>query len=101
MMLMEQNTQTSHASRARPWRRWLRYSLRSLFVLVTLTSVMLGVWVNRAERQRRAVAAIRAAGGTVRYDYEQAGAQAAGPVDGQLPGPDWLCRLLSVDYFAD
>jgi hypothetical protein len=59
------------ASPARPRRRWFRYSLRTLLLAVTLVAVALAYWVNGAERQRRAVAAIEAAGGTVRYDYER------------------------------
>src|SRR5689334_19696866 len=51
-------------------RRWLRYSLRTLFVLVTLLCVWLGLWANRAERQKRAVAWFKAHGGEVHYDYE-------------------------------
>jgi hypothetical protein len=44
------------------------------------------------------VAAIQAAGGDVLYDYEF-----RAPPSGrnELPGPDWLCRLMGVDYFAD
>jgi hypothetical protein len=63
---------------------------------MTLVAVALGLWVNSAERQRRAVAAIRAAGGSVVYDWE---AQEWHSTD--LPGPDWLCRQLGVDYFDD
>jgi len=40
----------------KPRRRWLSYSLRTLFVLVTLLCVWLGLYANRAERQKRAVA---------------------------------------------
>jgi hypothetical protein len=76
-------------------RRWLQFGLPTLLGLVTVLCVVLGLWVQRAERQRRAVAAIRALGGEVGYDYE-----ADGDTD-ELPGPDWLCRLLSVDYFSD
>jgi hypothetical protein len=86
---------------AQPLRRRLRlphYSLRSLLLAVTLLCVALGFWVNGAERQRRAVAAVLAAGGTVQYEHEQGVAFA---VAGEFPGPDWLCRLLGVDYFAD
>jgi len=75
---------------------WRQYSISTLLVFVTIVSVGLGLVRNRAERQRRAVAAIRESGGWVRYEFE--------PTDGtpaELPGPDWLCRLLGVDYFAE
>ena len=90
--------QTNPAQAARPRRRRFRYSLRTLLVVVTLVGVVLGVWVQRAERQRRAVAAMREDGGKVMYDYEESRPRA---VNGDLPGPDWLCRLLGVDYFAN
>jgi hypothetical protein len=90
--------QTGKGQPARPRRRMLRYSLRTLLVAMTMLCVVLGLWVNGAERQRRAVAAIQAAGGYVFYDYERPD---AAPIVGQLPGPDWLCERLGVDYFAD
>ncbi|MEX2122105.1 MAG: hypothetical protein WD847_21170 [Pirellulales bacterium] len=51
-------------------RRWLRYSLRSMLGLVTVFGLWLGVQVNRAEQQRRAVAAIERLGGKVHYDWK-------------------------------
>lgn len=50
-----------------PRRRWTQFSLASLFLVVTTLCVALGVWSMRAERQRRAVAAIEALGGFVEY----------------------------------
>jgi hypothetical protein len=91
--------QSSEAQPSRPRRRMLRYSLRSLLVAVTVLCVALGFWVNGAQRQRQAVADITAAGGVVRYDFEYHGQATWRAVDGELPGPDWLCRLLGVDLF--
>ncbi|HJT36299.1 MAG TPA: hypothetical protein VJ783_30030 [Pirellulales bacterium] len=42
--------------------------MRTLLVALTFLAILLGGWVNRARRQREAVAAIRAAHGEVRYD---------------------------------
>jgi hypothetical protein len=89
--------QTSEARPARPRRRWLRFSLRTLLVGVTLLCVALGVWES-AERQRRAVAAIRASRGWVKYDYLGSRPLRA---FGEPPAPCWLGRLLGVDYVAD
>jgi len=47
--------------------RLLRYSLRSLFVTSAVIGVLLAMYVVPAERQRQAVAQIRAAGGEVTY----------------------------------
>lgn len=71
----------------------LRFSLRSLLLLMGACAVALGLWANRAERQRRAVAAIRAAGGQVLYDFQATGDQA--------PYPAWLGSLLPDDYLAE
>jgi hypothetical protein len=51
-----------------PKRRWAQFSLASMFVVVTVLCVWLGAVVNRANRQREAVAAIEALGGEVRYE---------------------------------
>src|SRR5688500_9799987 len=72
--------------------RWLRYSLRSLFVALTIGGIAFGFWRNSAERQRKAVEAIEAGFGHVRYDYELAKADA--------PRPAWLARVLGRDYLA-
>src|SRR4029077_3844228 len=46
-----------------PKRRWAQYSLATMFVVVTALCVWMAVAVNRAHRQRDAVAAIKALGG--------------------------------------
>jgi hypothetical protein len=68
-------------------RRWLQFSLRTLLVAVTLLAVWLGLWTDRARRQRVAVQRVRELGGDIRYDYEN-------QKGGQPPGPEWLRRLL-------
>ena len=55
---------------AKPKRRWFRFSLRTLFVLVTAFCVWLGWEVNAARRQKEAVEAIVKAGGTIGYDFQ-------------------------------
>ncbi|HWB10442.1 MAG TPA: hypothetical protein VG826_14515 [Pirellulales bacterium] len=54
-------------TKLKPTRRWMQVSLRTVLVLVTLLCVALSLWVVPAERQRRAVAAIRTRGGMVQY----------------------------------
>ena len=46
---------TDHPNPSKPRRRWFQYSLRTLFVLVTVLCVWLGVTVERARKQREAV----------------------------------------------
>jgi hypothetical protein len=47
----------------KPRRRYLTFSLRTLFVLTTAFAIWLGVVVNRAREQREAIKAIEALGG--------------------------------------
>lgn len=79
-------------------RRWLQFSLSSLFLLVTALCVWLGIVVNQARKQREAVAAIEAAEGAVYYDWEEGhdpfGDEVAAP-----PGLSWLRRLVGDEYF--
>ena len=75
--------------------RW-RFSLRALLCLITV----LGVWfdwaLKSASDQQRAVAAIRAAGGEVQYDFEYLSNPFA-----NAPQPSWLGRIFGVDLFHD
>lgn len=88
---------------ATPKRRWLRFSLRTLLIVVVLLSLALG-WLAkemvRAERQRTAVEAIREAGGWVYYDWEVKGS--GSHTGGQeSPVPALLVKLMGEDFFSD
>jgi hypothetical protein len=48
-------------------RRWMQFSLRGAFFIVTLLCVALSLWIMPAERQRRAVGIIEARGGRAKY----------------------------------
>ena len=50
-------------------RRFLRFSLRALMLAIGVLSVWLAIQVNKAQKQRAAVAAIREADGAVLYDW--------------------------------
>ena len=52
---------------AKPKRRWLRFSLRTLLLLTAVIAAWFGWQVNKAQKQKAAVAAVEAAGGTVEY----------------------------------
>jgi hypothetical protein len=78
-------------------RRWFRFRLRTLLLMITLCGVICGTWLHRAERQRRAVAGIEASGGRVFYDYQwQEGDYIEG---GGSPLPDWLLAHGGRDLF--
>lgn len=89
-------------------RRWLRISLRTLLVLLTLGCIWLGVVFNRVHRQARAVKAIEAAGGTISFDYHlhipwplgmRRVEVSTGCQDAPPPAPEWLLRLAEHDLF--
>ncbi len=54
----------------RPWRRFLRFSVRGMIALVLLIGGWLGWIVRDASVQREAVAAIKRAGGLPVYQWE-------------------------------
>ena len=101
------------ASEQKPKRRLLQYSLRTFLLLVTVFSVWLAIQVNKAQKQRAAVAAIREAGGTVMYEW-MAVAQTSRYDSGQ-PLLDWeasdqwepyrprskLGSLIGEEYFQE
>jgi internalin A len=82
----------------RPWRRYLRFSVRGLIVLVLVIGAGLGWLVRSAHIQRDAVAAIERAGGNVAYDWEWEYAK-SNPA-GKPRAPRWLVKLLGVDFFG-
>ncbi|MCH7725853.1 MAG: leucine-rich repeat domain-containing protein [Planctomycetes bacterium] len=92
---------TEQTTKPKPRRRWLQFSLRTFFVLLTLFCVWLGWTVHRANEQRKAVEWVREMGGTVFYDYEyyyQRGGDDF--VDDYEPtAQKWLRDFLGDDYF--
>ena len=80
---------------SRPWRRFLRFSVRGMIVLVLVLGGWLGWIVRSARIQRDAVAAIRCADGFVWYDWEWCNGR---KFPGKPWAPDWLIRAIGVDY---
>lgn len=73
--------------------RWLRFSLRSMFLTLLAAALFFGLVSNRAQRQKRAAQEIAAAGGWFKYDFQVANQ----PVP---KAPLMLRTLLGKDYFA-
>jgi Leucine-rich repeat (LRR) protein len=93
-------TVTAAASTIRPRRRWLRFSLRSLLILVTILSIWLGVKVNQARRQKEAVAALVELGAIVRYEHQKHDTQPyAYDTEKSVNAPGWLRELAGDDFF--
>jgi hypothetical protein len=76
-------------------KRVFHISLRTMMIIFTVLCVLLGWKVYRVQRQKQAIAVVEASAGFIVYDYQR-----NRNIDGYLPGPDWLCELLGVDYFA-
>ncbi len=79
--------------------RFVRFSLRTALILLTLLCVALGWWVVKARQQREAVAAVRELGGHAHYTFE------VGP-EGFLQkrskppsAPAWLRDTFGEDLF--
>jgi len=88
--------------------RWLQFSLRGFFVALTALGVWLGVAVQQAREQRKAVNAIEALGGAVVYDWEFHSSGRNGNrmwcsvCSGAGPnGPAWLRRIIGDEFFQE
>jgi hypothetical protein len=83
---------------SRPWRRFLRFSMRGLIVLVLVVGTGLGWLIRSARIQRDAVAAITRAGGSVQYNWEWANGE---PIAGGRPAvPKRMIDLIGLDYLG-
>jgi Leucine Rich repeat len=77
-------------------RKYLRFSMRSLLVLVLLIGGFMGWYVRSVRLQRSAVAAITSSGGTVEYDIQLSGASwPASSVS------TWVSDRLGIDYVGN
>jgi hypothetical protein len=77
-------------------RRWLQFSLRTLFILVLIVATpcaWLGHKIAQKRREREFVEEIRNWGGIVTYDYQIARSKPSGPA--------WLRSLLGENFFND
>jgi len=79
-------------------RRYLRFSLRALFLLTTACAIWLGHLCRRAHDQRVAVDRIIELDGSVLYDFEIGEYEWQHLWDATPPGWPWLRRLVGDEY---
>ncbi len=79
-------------------RRFLRFHLRGLIVVVLVMGIWLGWLVRSARIQREAVAEIEGVAGGVTYDWKWNKGKSL--PEGDPPAPQWLVDLIGVDYFG-
>ena len=84
--------------RLMPGRRFLRFSIRGLIVVVLVFGVTLGWFVRSVRIQREAVAAIVRDGGSVVYDWEWS--DSGRKPSAKPPAPQWLVDSVGVDCFG-
>ncbi len=80
------------------WRRWLRFRVRGLIVLVLVVGGSLYWPVRTANIQRDIVHTIRRADGSVRYDWEWCDGETI--PGGQPRAPRQIVDFIGVDYFG-
>jgi internalin A len=78
--------------------RWLRFSLRTILVVVTVFGVWLGVKVDQARRQKRAIESLSALGAQFWFEHQRT---SNGGFDGriELHVPAWARELCGDDFF--
>ena len=80
-------------------KRFKRFSLLSLLILITAFGVWFGVSSNRAGKLRRAVEALSNAGCRIGYDFQYDGLRSIANL--KPPGPEYLRKLLGDEHFVD
>ena len=96
----------THTTPEKPRRRWLRFSLRGLMIVVLLMCVPLAWIAQKYSRMRiedAVVAEILSADGTVIYPYQKTSSPNGGfakDPSQPAPGPKWLREHLGENIFA-
>lgn len=82
-------------------RRWLQFSLRAFWAVLTIGCIWIGWLANRAHEQRRAARAVRQLGGIVYYDRQLDWTADNWTIKAPSPprGPRWLRSLVGDEFF--
>lgn len=79
--------------------RSFQYNLRGLLIGLTVFFVFLGIAINRANRQRDAIAELDDVIQNIEYDYQRPTEDAPIDYSREPRGWTWLRELLGGDYF--
>jgi hypothetical protein len=85
------------ATNPRGKRKYLRFSLRALLVVMSIVALWLGFRAASVIQQKSATNAIRKAGGYVTYDFQTTNDRF--DWNATPPGPAWLRQLIGGDWF--
>lgn len=80
------------------------FRLRTLMIVVLLVALFPGWRANRAYTQKRLVAQIKAAKGSITYDFQvfrPGGSPGIRKKPAAPPGPDWLRNWIGDEYFQE
>ncbi len=93
---------TKHEMNPPPNRRWLRFSLCTMLIVLAVLCVLAARISHKAIVQRQVVAWVHKTGGSVEYDYERYDENGCliWPWNAELPAPKWLIEVVGVDFFA-
>ena len=78
--------------------RWVVFSIRSMFIVITVICVWLAVVTARARKQLQAVDKIQKLGGVLQFDFLFDGRQGHVP-NARPQAPEWLRRAVGEDHF--
>jgi hypothetical protein len=91
----------SEASATPVKRRWWRYSLRTMLLVLTALALWLGMQTDRAIKQRRAVQIVERLGGVVHYHHQLTDDPRRQFDWKREPwAPRWLMDIFGDDYFV-
>ena len=82
------------------WRRYVRFRVRALVLVVPLIGLWLACLVRSARFQHDAVAAIRMAHGRVWYEWQYREGMSSTSWVGDPTAPRWLVDRPGVDFFG-